>query len=110
VLPDAENEDAEEASVVLRDALKKTKKVGLGQLVIRGKSSIVALKACGKGLLIETLRYADEVKKADSFFSDIPKVDTNKELIGLAEELIGRKAEKFEPANSRMPMSWRSRN
>jgi DNA end-binding protein Ku len=98
VLPDDENEDAEEAYVVLRDALKKTKKVGLGQLVIRGKSSIVALKACGKGLLIETLRYADEVKKADSFFSDIPKVDTNKELIGLAEELIGRKAEKFEPA------------
>jgi DNA end-binding protein Ku len=97
VLPDEENEDAEEAYVVLRDALKKTKKVGLGQLVVRGKSSIVALKACGKGLLIETLRYADEVKKADSFFSEIPKVDTNKELIGLAEELIGRKAEKFNP-------------
>jgi DNA end-binding protein Ku len=97
VLPDDENEDAEEAYVVLRDALKKTKKVGLGQLVVRGKSSIVALKACGKGLLIETLRYADEVKKADSFFSEIPKVDTNKELIGLAEELIGRKAEKFNP-------------
>ena len=97
VLPDDENEDAEEAYVVLRDALKKTKKVGLGQLVVRGKSSIVALKACGKGLLIETLRYADEVKKADSFFSEIPKVDTNKELIGLAEELIGRKAETFNP-------------
>jgi len=97
VLPDEENEDAEEAYVVLRDALKKTKKVGLGQLVVRGKSSIVALKACGKGLLIETLRYADEVKKADSFFSEIPEVDTNKELIGLAEELIGRKAEKFNP-------------
>jgi DNA end-binding protein Ku len=98
VLPDDENEDAEEAYVVLRDALKKTKKVGLGQLVIRGKSSIVALKACGKGLLLETLRYADEVKKADSFFSEIPKVDTNKELIELAEELIERKAEKFDPA------------
>jgi len=97
VLPDDENEDAEEAYVVLRDALKKTRKVGLGQLVVRGKSSIVALKACGKGLLIETLRYADEVKKADSFFSEIPTVDTNKELIGLAEELIGRKAEKFDP-------------
>ena len=97
VLPDDDNEDAEEAYIVLREALKKTKKVGLGQLVIRGKSSIVALKACGKGLLIETLRYADEVKKADSFFSEIPKVDTNKELIGLAEELIGRKAETFNP-------------
>ena len=98
VLPDDDNEDAEEAYIVLREALKKTKKVGLGQLVIRGKSSIVALKACGKGLLLETLRYADEVKKADSFFADLPKGDPNKELIGLAEELIDRKVEKFNPA------------
>jgi DNA end-binding protein Ku len=98
VLPDDDNEDAEEAYIVLREALKKTRKVGLGQLVIRGKSSIVALKACGKGLLLETLRYADEVKKADSFFADLPKGDPNKELIGLAEELIDRKAEKFNPA------------
>jgi DNA end-binding protein Ku len=97
VLPDDENEDAEEAYIVLRDALKKTKKVGLGQLVIRGKSSIVAIKPCGKGLLLETLRYADEVKKADSFFSELPKGDPNKELIDLAEELIDRKAEKFDP-------------
>ena len=98
VVPDEENEDAEEAYVVLREALKKTNKVGLGQLVIRGKSSIVALKPCGKGLLLETLRYADEVKKADTFFSDLPKSDANKELVGLAEELIDRKVEKFDPA------------
>ena len=97
VVPDDENEDAEEAYVVLREALKRTKKVGLGQLVVRGKSSIVALKPCGKGLLLETLRYADEVKKADTFFADLPKGDANKELVDLAEELIDRKAEKFDP-------------
>jgi DNA end-binding protein Ku len=97
VMPDDENEDAEEAYVVLREALKKSKKVGLGQLVIRGKSSIVALKPCAKGLLLETLRYVDEVKKADSFFADLPKGDANKELVGLAEELIDRKVEKFDP-------------
>jgi DNA end-binding protein Ku len=98
VLPDEENQDAEEAYVVLREALKKTKKVGLGQLVIRGKSSIVAVKPCGKGLLLETLRYSDEVKKADTFFSDLPKTEADKELTDLAEELIDRKAEKFDPA------------
>src|SRR5690606_17531291 len=84
VMPDEENEDAEEAYVVLRDALKKTKKIGLGQLVIRGKSSIVAIKPNGKGIILETLRYADEIQKADKFFSDLPKGDANKELIGLA--------------------------
>ena len=50
---------------MLRDALKKTKKIGLGQIVVRGQGSIVAIKPFGKGLLMETLRYADEVKKAE---------------------------------------------
>jgi DNA end-binding protein Ku len=103
VMPDDENEDAEEAYVVLRDALKKTKKIGLGQLVIRGKSSIVAIKPNGKGIMLETLRYADEIQKADKFFSDIPKTEANKELIGLAEELIERKADKFDPAKFKDP-------
>jgi DNA end-binding protein Ku len=103
IMPDEENEDAEEAYVVLRDALKKTKKIGLGQLVIRGKSSIVAIKPSGKGIVLETLRYADEIQKADKFFSDIPKGDGNKELVDLAEELIERKAEKFDPAKFKDP-------
>ncbi|MCC6948962.1 MAG: Ku protein [Bradyrhizobiaceae bacterium] len=97
VVPDDQNEDAEEAYVVLREALKKTKKVGLGQLVVRGKGSIVAIKPSGKGLMLETLRYADEIRKADSYFSDLPKGDANKELVGLAEELIDRKAAHFNP-------------
>ena len=103
VMPDEENEDAEEAYVVLRDALKKTKKIGLGQLVIRGKSSIVAIKPNGKGIMLETLRYADEIQKADKFFSDLPKGDSNKELVALAEELIERKAEKFDAAKFKDP-------
>src|SRR5205085_11592045 len=67
VLPDEEEEN--EAFIVLRDALKKTKKIGLGQIVIRGKGSIVALKPFGKGMLLETLRYADEIVKAEKTFS-----------------------------------------
>ena len=55
---------AEEAYVVLRDALKAAKKVGVGQLAMRGQEYVVALKPCGRGLLLETLRYADEVHKS----------------------------------------------
>jgi DNA end-binding protein Ku len=95
VLPDDEEDD--EAFVVLREALKKTKKVGLGQIVIRGKGTIVALRACGKGLLLETLRYADEVKKADSAFSDIKNEKPADDMIDLAEELIKKKTKKFDP-------------
>ena len=48
---------------MLRDALRKTKKVGLGQMVVRGQGTIVAIRPYDKGLMIETLRYADEVQK-----------------------------------------------
>jgi DNA end-binding protein Ku len=58
---------AEEAFVVLRDALRAARKVGIGQLAMRGQEYVVALKPCGKGMLLETLRYADEVNRAASF-------------------------------------------
>lgn len=96
VLPD-EDSDAE-AYVVLRDALKKTKKAGVGQIVIRGKGSLVAIKACGKGLMLETLRYADEVRKAESAFREVPKAKPDAEMIDLAEDIIGRKSKEFDPA------------
>lgn len=98
VLPDDENEDGVEAYIVLRDALKKAKKAGIGQIVVRGQSSLVALKANGKGLMMETLRYADEVQKADKAFSDIPAAKPNSDLIEMASELIEKKSGKFDPA------------
>src|SRR6185369_755452 len=52
VTPD-EDEVAAEAYVVLRDALKATNKIGLGQMVARGQASVVALRPMGKGLSIE---------------------------------------------------------
>ncbi|MEX2128049.1 MAG: Ku protein [Xanthobacteraceae bacterium] len=97
VMPEPDDEDAGEAYSVLREALKRTKKVGLGQLVIRGQSSIVALRPADGGLMLETLRYADEVQKPNSYFRDLPKANVDKDLVGLAEELIGRKSSKFDP-------------
>jgi DNA end-binding protein Ku len=38
---------AEDAFIVLREALKQTKKVGLGQLAMRGREYMVSLKPCG---------------------------------------------------------------
>jgi len=96
VAPD-DDEVAGEAYAVLRDALKATKKVGLGQLVARGQGSIVALRAAGKGLMIETLRYADEVQNAEQYFSAVPGAKPEKELLSLATELIERKVAPFNP-------------
>jgi DNA end-binding protein Ku len=89
---------AEEAFVVLREALRDTKKVGLGQLALRGREYIVSLKPCGRGILLETLRYADEVVKAQGYFRDITDAKPDEEMLDLAETLIEKKSAKFDPA------------
>jgi len=88
---------AEEAFIVLREALRRTKKVGLGQLAMRGREYIVSLKPCGRGLILETLRYADEVKKAQAYFREIADTKPDPELLDLAEALIDRKTAAFDP-------------
>ncbi|HWW46730.1 MAG TPA: Ku protein [Xanthobacteraceae bacterium] len=97
IVPSDEDEDAAEAYIVLRDALKKTKKIGLGQLVIRGQGSIVAIKPYGKGLLLETIRYADEIRKSSEAFDTLPAKKVDSDLVSLAEELIEKKAGDFQP-------------
>ena len=91
------DELAEEAYIVLRDALRRTRKVGLGQLAMRGREYVVSLKPCGRGLVLETLRYADEVRKAQSYFRDIPDSKPDDDLLDLAETLIDKKTAKFDP-------------
>ncbi|KAK0340572.1 hypothetical protein LTR94_029976, partial [Friedmanniomyces endolithicus] len=88
---------AEEAFIVLREALRRTKKVGLGQLAMRGREYVVSLKPCGRGMVLETLRYADEVNKAQGYFRDIPDTKPEPELLELAEALIEKKSGPFDP-------------
>jgi DNA end-binding protein Ku len=88
---------AEEAFVVLREALRDTGKVALGQLAMRGREYMVSLKPCGRGILLETMRYADEVVKAQGYFRDIGIDKPDGELLELAEALIERKSSKFDP-------------
>ena len=87
---------AEEAFVVLRDALRKAGKVGIGQLAMRGQEYVVSLKPCGRGMVLETLRYADEVNKAASYFRDIGDAKPDPDLLELASTLIEKKAGDFD--------------
>ncbi len=87
---------AEEAFIVIRDALRQSKKVGIGQLAMRGQEYIVSLKPCGRGMVIETLRYADEVNKASSYFRDIGDAKPDEDLLDMALTLIEKKTGKFD--------------
>jgi DNA end-binding protein Ku len=90
---------AEEAYIVLREALKRSKKVGLGQLSLRGQEQLVALRPCGKGLVLEVLRYADEVNKAANYFRDVGNGKPDADLLDLARTLIDKKSGAFDASD-----------
>lgn len=95
VVPE-DSDVAEEGFAVIRDALREAGKTGLGQMAVRGRDSIVAIRPCGEGLLLETLRYAEEIRESDAIFEDIPEIDPDEEMLDLALELIERKSAPFE--------------
>jgi len=83
---------------VMRAALSQERKIGLGQVTMRGQEYLVAVRPCGKGLLLETLRYANEIRDPGDLFEDIPPDEgLDKEKTGLARALIRDKVRPFEP-------------
>lgn len=95
VLPDGDV--AEEGYRIIRDALRATKKYGVGQLTIRGRENLIAMQPCGDGLMIETLRYANEIRDAKQVFEDIGTGKLRPELIDMAKQLIEERSQKFDP-------------
>jgi len=87
---------AEEAYIVLRDALRQSRKAGVGQLAVRGREQLVTVKPCGRGMVLEVLRYADEVNQAASYFRSIGDAKPDKELLDLATALIDKKTAPFD--------------
>ena len=57
----------------------------------------IAIKPFGKGLILEVLRHANEVRAAEPIFKEIVDVKIDKEALDLAKELVERKSGKFEP-------------
>lgn len=89
---------AAEGYTVIRDALRDIRRIGLGQMAVRGRDYIVAIKPCGTGLLLETLRYREELRQSDRLFAQIPSTSPDAEMLDLARELIERKSAPFDPA------------
>jgi DNA end-binding protein Ku len=88
---------AAEGYTVIRDALRSSRKAGIGQMAVRGRESLVAVRPCGEGMLLETMRYVEELRKSDEVFDDIPAFKPDKEMVDLAKELIERKSGPFHP-------------
>ena len=91
------DEHSIEGYLVIRDALKKSGKLGVGQVTMSGREYLVAVGPVNKGLGMHIMRYANEIRAAGQYFGDLPSEKLDQEMVTLASELIGRKAGTFAP-------------
>ena len=92
------DEVAAEGYLVIREALAKAGKVGLGQLTMQGREHLgVIAPVEKKGLLLNIIRYENELRKADKYFADLESVKFDPELVNLASELVERNSAPFNP-------------
>jgi DNA end-binding protein Ku len=87
----------EEAFSVIRDAMVATKTAGIARLVLYRRERAVLLRPRGRGLLLWTLRYGDEVRDEKDYFKgmDLPKPD--KKLATMIDKLIEEKTKAWSP-------------
>jgi DNA end-binding protein Ku len=91
------DETAAEGYVVIREALARSGKAGIGQLVVGGREHLVAVTPVGRGLVMEILRYGAEVKPAEAFFDEVPEGDVDPEMVEIASQIVERKSAAFDP-------------
>lgn len=84
---------AEEAFAVIREAMRSTGTVGIARLVMYRRERAVMLIPRGKGIVLWTLRYGDEVRDTADYFRDLPEATPDGEALKLVTKLIkGRTA------------------
>ena len=93
----------DEGYTVLRDALAKTKKMAIGQLIMHGREHLVGITAHKKGLMLLILRYADELRKPEPYFDKI-EAKADADAVKLATDLIEQESGKFQP--EKMPNEY----
>lgn len=96
--PDGSGRDAaDDVFVTLRDAIAKSGRVALSRIVIARRERAVAIMPMGKGLVLHTLHDAQEITAPGALFDDIADVRPDREMIGLATQLIDRQTQRFSP-------------
>ena len=86
---------AEKPFALLRQVLKDTGKVGLAKVVLRDREDLVAVFPHGDGIVLQKLRYPNEVRKME----DVPQLDATPKLdkkeLTLATSLVEQMVTSF---------------
>ena len=89
---------AEETFRVIQWAMREKQKAALSRVVLSNRERLIALMCRDKGLLMMTLRAANEVRDHRAFFADIKEEPPDTEMLELAERLIEQKSGVFNPS------------
>ena len=87
----------QEAFSVIRDAMESQDMVGISRLVISRRERAVMLEPRGKGIVLWTLRYGDEVRDEDTYFEAIGDEKADSEMMPLFEQLIKKQTKDWSP-------------
>jgi DNA end-binding protein Ku len=84
---------AEKPYRLLVKALAETGRVAIAKVVIRNKQHLACVRPVGKNLVLETMYYADEIRKPE----DAPAPQVRAAEVEMAKTLIENLAAKWEP-------------
>jgi DNA end-binding protein Ku len=82
---------------LLHDVLERTGKVGVAKIVMSTKQHLAALMPVGDGLVLELLRWSDEVREAPSSTNDTGTSTPNERELKMAEQLVTDMAAAWSP-------------
>ena len=87
----------EKPYALLREAIRRTGTVGIGKITMRSNSHHLAgVKVVGDALVLEIMRFADELVEANTFtFPEAENVRPQE--LQMAEQLIGNLTDTFDP-------------
>ena len=92
-----QDEVAQEAFAVIREAMRKEDLAGLARVVVYRRERLLLLRPRGKGLLATTLRYKNEVRDEDTYFDEIPDSKVPADMLKLATHILETKKGDFDP-------------
>jgi DNA end-binding protein Ku len=90
-------EGAEKPYRLLVRALEEMGKVGIAKVVIRNKQHLAALRPYKEVLLLETMYYADEVRRPEALDGGSAAPKLQKAEVEMAKSLVENLSESFEP-------------
>lgn len=89
----------EKVYALLRETLIETGKVGIANVVLRNKQHLAVVMPLGKALVMNTLRWADEVRGVEylEMKDEALNADLNKRELDMAKRLVEDMTEDWDP-------------